>query len=42
VPVLLAVSGTVIGAIQSVLAERVVVVGGGSRAASRQGIAPRR
>jgi hypothetical protein len=42
VPVLLAVSGTVIGAIQSVLAERVVVVGGGSRAASRQGVARRR
>jgi hypothetical protein len=42
VPVLVAVSGTVIGVIQSVLAERVVVVGAGTRVASRQGVARRR
>ena len=41
-PVLVAVSGTVIGVIQSVLAEQVVVVGAGSRVASRQGVARRR
>jgi hypothetical protein len=42
VPVLLAVSGTVIGVIQSVLAEQVVLVGTGPRVASRQGVARRR
>jgi hypothetical protein len=42
VPVLLAVSGTVIGVIQSVLAEQVVVVGAGPRVASRRGVASRR
>jgi hypothetical protein len=41
-PVLLVVSGTVIGAIQSVLAEQVVVVGAGPRVASRHGVARRR
>jgi hypothetical protein len=42
VPVLLAVSGTVIGVIQSVLSEQVVVVLAGPRVASRQGVARRR
>jgi hypothetical protein len=41
VPVLLAVSGTVIGVIQSVLAEQVLVLGAGPRVASRQGLARR-
>jgi hypothetical protein len=39
VPVLLVVSGTVIGVIRSVLAEQVLVVGAGPRVASRQGVA---
>jgi hypothetical protein len=40
-PVLLTVSGTVIGVIKSVLAEQVVVVGAAPRVASRQGVARR-
>jgi hypothetical protein len=42
VPVLLAVSGTVIGVIGSVLAEQVLVVGSRPRVASRHGVARRR